>query len=165
MKRFFTLLCTAVLLTACPNPSQDPVIKGYRLQQTGGISLGAEGVTTGMVLNLDVENPSRATYAIESLNAIVYKGAETARFAQVDLLEAVSIAPGSEQTVALPLQVNLLRPLALLSGGSDGFDLSQYCADIDLLVRKGSLKKRIRQERVPLKDLEHLLGNTMSETK
>lgn len=165
MKRFLALLCTAVLLTACHNPAQDPVIKGYHLDQVGGINLGANGVTTRMVLQLDVENPSRATYAIESLNAIVYTGMETARFAQVDLEEAVSIAPSSEQSVSLPLQVALLRPLALFSSSSDGLDLSQYCADLDLVVRKGSLKKRIQRERVPLKDLEHLLGNASSEIK
>jgi hypothetical protein len=164
MKRFLAFLCAAVLLTACHNQAQDPVIKGYQIEQITGIGLNTEGVTTDMVLKLDVENPSAARYAIESLNAIVYKGAETARFAQVDMKEPVSIAPRSEQTVDLPLHVTLLRPLALLAGNSDGFDLSQYCADLDLVVRKGSLKKRIQRERVPLKDLEFLLSQ-FYETK
>ena len=55
----------------------------------------------------------------------------------------------------LPLHVRLLRPLALLS--DQGLDLSQYCADVDLTIRKGSLKKRIQRERVPLAHLEQLL--------
>ena len=62
--------------------------------------------------------------------------------------------------------MTLLRPLALLSGGQDALDLSQYCADVDLTVRKGSLKKTIRKERLPLKQLEHLLGSRQNtETK
>ena len=89
------------------------------------------------------------------LDAILYKGAETAPFAEAVMTEQAGIAPRSSQTVAIPLRVKLLRPLALLSS-SEGFDLSQYCADLDLTVRKGSLKKRIQRERVPLSSLEQL---------
>ena len=165
MKRFFALFCTVLLLAACHDASRDPVIKGYRLQQLDGLSLGANGVTAGMVLQLDVENPSSATYTLESLNAIVYRNGETSRFAEVTLPQSASIAPKSNQSVDIPLQVLLLRPLSLFAGGEEYLDLSRYEADLDLTVRKGSLKKRIQKERVPLKDLEHLLGNSQTPVK
>jgi len=165
MKRIFALICTALLLTACHNAAKDPVIKGYNLQQSGGLGLGANGVTAGLVLNLDVENPSSATYTLESLHADVYRGNETARFAEVSMPQAASIAPRSNQTVAVPLQVVLLRPLALLSGGEDALDLDQYVADLDLTVSKGAFKKRIQKERMPLKELKNLLSNLKTTEK
>ena len=56
-------------------------------------------------------------------------------------------------------QARFTRPLALLGGGFST-DLSTYTADLDLLVRKGSYKKRIIKERVPLDQLGSLLGQT-----
>ena len=159
MKRILVLICTALLLTACHNASQDPVIKGYWIQQVDGLGMSAGGVTADMVLNLDVENPSNSTYTLEALHADVYRNGENGRFAEVTLPQSASIAPKSNQSVAIPLQVLLLRPLALIAGGEEMLDLSQYVADLDLTVRKGSLKKRIQRERVPLKDLQHLLSS------
>lgn len=159
MKRILVLFCTALLLAACHNASQDPVIKGYRIQQVGGLGLSANGVTADMVLKLDVENPSNASYTLEALHADVYRNGENGRFAEVTLPQSASIAPRSNQSVDIPLQVLLLRPLSLLAGGEEMLDLSQYVADLDLTVRKGSLKKRIQKERVPLKDLQHLLSS------
>lgn len=165
MKRILVLICTALLLTACHNASQDPVIKGYWIQQVDGLGMSAGGVTADMVLNLDVENPSNATYTLETLHADVYRNGENGRFAEVTLPQSASIAPKSNQSVAIPLQVLLLRPLALIAGGEEMLDLSQYVADLDLTVRKGSLKKRIQRERVPLKDLQHLLSSPQTPEK
>lgn len=165
MKRILVLFCTALLLTACHNASQDPVIKGYRIQQVDGLAMSAGGVTAGMVLNLDVENPSNATYTLEALHADVYRNGENGRFAEVTLPQSASIAPKSNQSVDIPLQVLLLRPLALIAGGEEMLDLSQYVADLDLTVRKGSLKKRIQRERVPLKDLQYLLSSPQTPEK
>lgn len=165
MKRILVLICTALLLTACHNASQDPVIKGYWIQQVDGLGMSAGGVTADMVLNLDVENPSNATYTLEALHADVYRNGENGRFAEVTLPQSASIAPKSNQSVAIPLQVLLLRPLALIAGGEEMLDLSQYVADLDLTVRKGSLKKRIQRERVPLKDLQHLLSSPQTPEK
>ena len=159
MKRILVLFCTVLLLAACHNASQDPVIKGYRIQQVGGLGLSANGVTADMVLKLDVENPSNASYTLEALHADVYRNGENGRFAEVTLPQSASIAPRSNQSVDIPLQVLLLRPLSLLADGEEMLDLSQYVADLDLTVRKGSLKKRIQKERVPLKDLQHLLSS------
>ena len=165
MKRILVLICTALLLTACHNASQDPVIKGYWIQQVDGLGMSAGGVTADMVLNLDVENPSNSTYTLEALHADVYRNGENGRFAEVTLPQSASIAPKSNQSVAIPLQVLLLRPLALIVGGEEMLDLSQYVADLDLTVRKGSLKKRIQRERVPLKDLQHLLSSPQTPEK
>lgn len=165
MKRILVLICTALLLAACHNASQDPVIKGYWIQQVDGLGMSAGGVTADLVLNLDVENPSNATYTLETLHADVYRNEENGRFAEVTLPQSASIAPKSNQSVAIPLQVLLLRPLALIAGGEEMLDLSQYVADLDLTVRKGSLKKRIQRERVPLKDLQHLLSSPQTPEK
>ena len=162
MKRLLVLLSAVLLLAACHNESRDPVIKGYKLEQVSGLSLGAEGVTADMTLDLDVENPSSARYTVESLEAILYRLDETSRFAYVTMDGTATIEPKSEKTVAIPLNVRLLRPLALLTGDMNGLDISQYCADVDLTVRKGGLKKRIQRERVPLAQLGQLLGTTQN---
>lgn len=158
MKRFLVFLCAVLLLAACHSESRDPVIKGYRLGQVSNMSLGADGVTADMALDLEVENPSAARYTLEALHATLYRENETSRFGEVAMDGTATIEPRSAATVAIPLTLRLLRPLALLAGGLDGFDLSQFCADVDLTVRKGAFRKRIQKERVPLSQLETLLG-------
>jgi LEA14-like dessication related protein len=157
MKRFLAILSAALLLAACHDASRDPVIKGYKLEQVSGLSFSSEGMVAEMDLVIDVENPSSATYSVESLEATLYKGMETARFAEATLKESVSIPPRSEQAVNLPLHVRLLRPLSLLSD-NQALELSNYCADIDMTIKKGSISRRIQRERVPLSSLEQLLG-------
>lgn len=159
MKRLLVLFSAVLLLAACHNESRDPVIKGYRLQQLSGLSLGIDGVTADMTLDLDVENPSSARYTLEALQATLYRLNETSRFAEVAMNGTAAIEPRSVDTVQIPLNVRLLRPLALLTGDFEGFDFSQFCADVDLTIRKGGLKKRIQKERVPLSALEKLLSS------
>ena len=154
MRRILAILTFVLLLTAC-STSQNPVIKGYRLRQSGEVGFGAEGVTAGLVLEVDIENPSPSRYTLESLDAVLYRGFESNPFADLTMPESVFIEPRSEATVSVPLTARFTRPLALLSGGFST-DLNDYPADIDLTVRKGSLKKRITRERVPLTELQSL---------
>ena len=160
MKRILAVLSLVLLLTACNDASRDPVIKGYRMQQIGGLAFGLNGVSADMLLDIDIENPSSAKYLMESLDAILYPIGDTLRIARVTLKEPVGIAPRSDETVSLPLGVNLLKPLALLTGN---LELSDYEADVDLTIRKGALKKRIQQERLPLDRLEKLIGTTSQQ--
>ncbi len=157
MKRLLVILSAILLLASCSNGSKDPVIKDYWIHQIGGLGFGLDGVTADMKLDINIENPSAVRYTVESLQATLYKQADTARFAYVELQEPVGIEPRSEGIVSLPLSVRLIRPLALLSGGI-GTDFSDYEADIDMLVHKGAFKKHIHQKRVPLDRFEHLLG-------
>ena len=160
MKRFFTLLALCLLAVACNDASRDPVIKGYRIHQIGGLSFGLDGLTADVMLDLDIDNPSKSRYTIEDLHATVFPDNDTVRFADVYLKEKAVISPKSDATVSVPLDVRLRRPLALLGGGLSG-ELSKYEADIDLTIRKGSLKKNIRQKRVPLEKIADMLGHYM----
>ena len=162
MKRLPALLVLILLATACSQPSSNPEITGYRLGQIGSPVFGLDGVTADLTLEIDVKNPSKAQYTVESLEAILYRGTETSPFANLVMQESVSIEPRSEATVALPLQARFTRPLALLGGGFST-DLSAYTADLDLTIRKGSFKKRIQKERVPLDQLGSLLGQTTTQ--
>ena len=162
MKRLLVILSAMLLLVSCSNASKDPVIKGYRIHQIGGLGFGLDGVTADMKLDIDIENPSSARYTVESLQATLYKKDAADRFAYVELQEPVTLDPRSDGTVSLPLGVQLLRPLALLSGGI-GTDFSDYEADVDMLVRKGGLKKHIQRKRVPLDRFEFLLGGASQE--
>lgn len=153
MKRIFVLLTLSLLLAGCREASREPVVTGYRIQQVGGLGLNAGVVNADVVLALDVDNPSRSRYTVESLQAVLYKESETGCFAEAEMKGTAEIAPGTGQTVSIPLELRILRPLALLAGGLEGFDLSQYCADIDLTVRKAAFRKKIRKERVPLSRL------------
>ena len=131
MKRILAILTLVLLLAGC-STQQNPVIKDYRLRQSGEVGFGAAGVTAGL-----------------------YRGFETSPFADLTMPESVFIEPRSEATVPIPLTARFTRPLALLSG-SFSTDLNDYTADIDLTIRKGSLKKRITRERVPLTELTSL---------
>ena len=159
MKRFLALLLLTLSLAACNNASRNPVIKDYSIRQTGIVSLGLSGVTADVELDLDVVNPSRARYTVEALHADVFKAGETQLFAVIDLLDPASILPKSNGTVPLPLKVQFKRPLALL-GGLVTDNLSQYEADVDLTIRKGSFKKHIQKQRMPLDRIANLLGKT-----
>jgi len=159
MKRILALLVLVLLTAACAKDTRVPVITGYRLSQIGSPGFGPEGVTADLTLEIDVQNPSADRFTVESLSAILYRGTETSPFANLDLKESAFIEPKSEATIPLPLLARFTRPLALLGGGFST-DLSTYTADLDLLVRKGSYKKRIIKERVPLDQLGSLLGQT-----
>lgn len=157
MKRFFTLLGLILLLAGCHDASRDPVIKGYSIHQVGNLAFGLDGLTTDVLLDLDVENPSRARYTVEALRATVFPTNDTVRYADIYLKDKAVIAPKSDETISIPLDVRLRRPLALLGGGLSG-ELSKYEADVDLTIRKGSMKKTFHKKRVRLEQLADLLG-------
>ena len=159
MKRFLIIMAAALTLASCSDASRDPVIKDYRIHQVGGFSFGLDGVTADVKLDLDIENPSNAKYTLEALEATLFPANDTAGFAFVSLKETAFIAPKTSETVTIPLGVRLMKPLTLLGGSLNG-DLSDYVADIDLVVRKGALKKRIRKERMPLEKIGGLLGTS-----
>ena len=159
MKRLLSVLALILLLAACNSESRNPAIKGYRLSQAGGLGFGIDGVTAALTLDLDVENPSRSTYSLEALEATIYRGLETEPFAEVTMVEPVSIGPRCETTIPVPLNARFTRPLALLGGGFST-DLADYTADLDLILRKGSFKKRITMQRVPLEQIGSLTGQT-----
>lgn len=158
MKRLFTLLTLCLLVVACNDASRQPVIKGYRIHQVGGFGFGLDGLTAEVVLDLDVVNPSKARYTVESLHADIFPAGDTIRFAGIDLKESTSIQPWSDGKVAFPLDVKIKRPLSMLGGFMSEDQQSQYEADLDMTVRKGAMKKNIRKSRVPLGKLLELLG-------
>lgn len=164
MKRFFTLLALSLLAVACNNASREPVIKGYRIHQVGGLGFGLDGLTADVLLDLDVDNPTRARYTVEALHADIFYAGDTVRYADIDLKEQASILPRSSGKVSIPLGVKIKRPLSLL-GGFLSDDQAKYEADFDLTLRKGSIKKNIRKSRVPLDRILDLLGkNQQFET-
>lgn len=156
MKRLLSLLTLILLAVAC-KPTPTPVIKDYRISGAESFSVGLDGVTADMFLELDVENPASVSYTLESLDAILYKGVETNPYANLTMRGTASIEPRCDSTVAIPVTVRLLRPLSILAGGFDP-DLSKYEADVDLTVRRGSLKKHIKQERMPLDQLTRMIA-------
>jgi len=159
MKRILAILVMVLLAAACTKDTRTPVITGYRLSQIGSPGIGPEGVTADLTLEIDVQNPSADRFTVETLEAILYRGVELSPFANLAMQESVSVEPKSEATVPIPLKARFTRPLALLGGGFST-DLADYTADLDLTIRKGSLKKRITRERVPLDQLGSLLGQT-----
>lgn len=162
MKRLLTLLSVALLLTACGNAQRDPVIKGYRIHQVGGLGFGLDGLTADVALDMDIENPSGTRYVVEALQATLYPTGDTIRFADIYLKEGTAIPPKSDGTVTLPLDVRIRKPLSLLSGGLSG-ELSRYEADVDMVIRRGGIKKNVRKSRVPLAAIAEWLGSTMKQ--
>lgn len=159
MKRALAILSLVLLTVSCGKPAPMPTILGYRLGQLGDLGVGPGGVTAEAALEVDVNNPGTASYVVESLEATLFRGTDTAPYAEVSMLETATIEPAAEQTLSLPLLVTITRPLSLLTGGFDT-DLSHYTADIDLTIRRGAFKKNFKQERVPLDQLGQLLGSS-----
>lgn len=164
MKRTFVLLAAVLLLASCHNSSKDPVVMDWNLGQMKGLHLTSAGVSADTMLELDIDNPSRARYTIESLLAVIYLGDSEKPFADVTANGTADINPNSRQKVSLPLSLNLRRPMALLGGDIEDSDLENGYADIDLTISKGGMKKRIKKEHVPLKDLRTLLENHKTKT-
>ena len=164
MRRLFLLLLAALLLTACNRETRNPEITGYRFLQPDNVRFGFDGVTADLVLELDVKNPTASRISLESLDATLYPVGDFTRFADVTMQDQVSIEPRTDATVRVPLNLRILKPLALLSGGLNGFDPADYCADVDLVVKKGSFKRKIQQERIPLDQLGNLLPQTTKQT-
>ena len=157
MKRLLLILFAALMLTACNRETLNPEITGYRFLQPDNVRFGLDGVTADLVLELDVKNPTASRISLESLDAALYPVGDFARFADVTMDGTVSIDPRTDATVQVPLNLRILRPLALLSGSLNGFDPEDYCADVDLIVKKGAFKRRIQQERIPLDQLGEML--------
>ena len=157
MKRFLTLLALCLLAVACNDASRNPVIKGYRIHQVGGLGFGLDGLTADMNVDLDIDNPAKARYTIEAFHADVFPAGDTVRYAVLNLKEPATVLPKSSGNVEIPLGVRLLRPLSLL-GSFLSEDLKKYEADVDLTIRKGAMKKTIRKSRVPLDRILELLG-------
>lgn len=165
MKRLLVFLVLGLLLAGCQD-ARHPVVTDYRLQQVGGFSVQADGITVKAVLALDIDNPTKSRYTVESLQAVLYKGSETGRFAEASMEGTAEIGPGEGQTVSVPMDLRILRPLALLGGSLNGFDLSRYTADIDMTVKKGAFRKKIRKERMPLSQIGQLIGkDARNDTK
>ncbi|MBQ1831380.1 MAG: LEA type 2 family protein, partial [Bacteroidales bacterium] len=134
MKRILICLTLVLLAVAC-KPTPTPVIRDYRITGADGFSIGLDGVTADMVLELDVENPASVDYTLESLDAILYKGVDTNPYANLTMRGTATIAPKSTETVPIPVTVRILRPLSILATGFDT-DLSKYEADVDLTIRR-----------------------------
>lgn len=159
MKRFFTLLALCLLVVACNDASRNPVIKGYRIHQVGGLGFGLDGLAAEVILDVDVENPTKARYTVESMHADIFPAGDTIRFAGIDLKKSTSIQPHSSGNVSFPLDVKIKRPLSMLGGfTSDEEEKTKYEADLDMTIRKGSMKKKIRKSRVPLGKILEMLG-------
>ena len=164
MKRLLTLLSAVLVLSVCQAAARGPVIKSYRLEQVSGLRLGVDGVTADMVLSIDVENPTAAKYTILAMEAIVYRGEETASLADVTSTGTAVIKARSDSTITLPLTVRITRPLALLAGGLNEADLSQCFSDVDFTIRRGWFKKHVRRKHFPLQEFSKMLSTQKSKT-
>lgn len=154
MKRLYITLLTviALLLASCTKPAY-PTITGYGLEEVKGLSWEEGGVSTNVILNINVTNTSSSRFEAESGTAVLYKE-NGAKFATIEILESASIGPKETGTVALPLKVILANPLSLLtSGGLNLEGMRQLYADIDVKVRMGAISKNIREKMVPLDQL------------
>ena len=163
-----TILLTALVMLAavsCKPASEQLVIKDWKVGQIENIGLAGSDVAAGLSVELDVENATRSTISIEDLTATLYKLKDGMRFADVVISEPVSVGPMTSEKVIIPLQLTLANPLALLIGGIDQ-DMSNYTADVDMTVRKGAFKKKIHEERIPLKELlDKVKNKPITDTK
>lgn len=149
MKKFlFFLLLSAFLLQGC---------SGYRQISLEDVEIGKVKITafTGAQVQttLKINNPTRSTFRITSLEGIVKNG--ELEFARVSLPQEFSVQPGAPAIVETKLAVEVSDPLALLSSGLslNSLKAENFTVDVAVQIKKGGVSKWMRMKDVPLKQL------------
>jgi hypothetical protein len=143
-----TLAVFALTLTSCQNYKK---LRFIDTQVTNVKFIGTSQVE--LDLNVQIDNPTVSSYTITNLFGTFYKNDKD--FADVQILDDVTIVPRSMNNLPVPLQLTMINPLGFLNGISlDTFKTDAYTVSLDITVRNGiGLSKHIIYDHVPAKDL------------
>ena len=116
-------------------------------------------LTKGKVnLTLKVNNPTRSTFKITSIDGYLMNGA--IECAKVSLPEEFQVKPGSPATADVQLEIEVSDPLALLTSGLslNSLKTENFTVDAYMTIKKGAISKRLKIKDVPLRQLMEKLN-------
>lgn len=146
MKKYLIIIvAVASLLSSCA---------GYREIVIGNIELEKIKLTSAskadLVFGVDVYNPTKADFIITDIQGVLFK--DDVPFANLYLLEDVSIPKAFNGEVFLKNRVELLDPMAVLVMGLNikSWNMSEFKVKIKVTVKKGGFKKTFKLNNIPL---------------
>lgn len=165
MKRtiLFALLLS-LLITSCQSYKQI-TIESYSIEQVEQFSFEKGKMSSKMIINLSVRNPTTSKFTVKQMNAILYTGNQK-RFAEITTLDYAFIPAGSFSEVPVLVNVTLLSPLSVLSSGllsKDSLNTEDMTADIDLIINSGIFSKRIKEKGISVEQLLKQIKQTSVE--
>lgn len=157
MKRLlFVLALVAVFASGCGNTAvRQPDIKGYKIGGISDIGFGQGSARATIEVDLEIDNPGKLDYSINSLKATIY-GKNAVKEADAVLKEKATAPAGTSGYVPVFLDLSFTNPLAVLSAGildEGGFNAANHTADIDATVQVGVFTKNIQKTGIPLADI------------
>lgn len=165
---FFYMICMALMAVSCKEGViKEPSITGYRIAEISDVTMG-KGVASATVrIDVDIDNPSRLSYAIDNLTATVYNESSV-RFADAVLREPVRAAADSTETIPVYLNVKFQKPLTILASGilnGKSFDMEGYTADIDTQIGVGKISRHIKKDGIPIAEVIKAIETAKSITE
>lgn len=166
MKRlFYAIICLSLLAVSCDKDIlKEPSITGYKVAGISDLSMGKGSASAVLRIDLDVDNPTRIAYAIDSLSAIVYNE-KSAKFADAVLKEPVVAAAKTTGTIPVYLNVTFDKPLSLMSSSllnGSSFNMDGYTVDLDTQIAAGKISKRIRKDGISIAELIKIIETAKS---
>lgn len=162
-KKYTILPVLAVLMFAsCSvNDYKQLEFKSYDIASVSGFSYSKGSIGAEIVIDVEVANPTKSQFVLESLDAVLYKE-DGSTMATATALERAVILPQSDTLVPLRLDAVLLNPMATML--SNGIALETLTVDIDAMVRSGSFSKRITKRGYPLSEISGSLKAAPQKT-
>ncbi len=147
MKRIILLVIIfSVFLTGCSQYSQlgigDIHFRSLKFKGTSTIEIKCD---------MEVDNPSKYTIAMEKLDAAIYKEGKV--FAVFELVDTPEVPPMTEAKTDITLQAGIADPLAIITTGLDFNNWNTADFTIHgkiILTSDGKYKKAISLNHVPL---------------
>ena len=138
------MLCAAFFLFASCVSFRDIEVKDITFD-----NIEMQGSKIVVAISATIHNPNRA-FVIQSAEGDINR--EQQRFAAMQLLQPITIASKSEMRYSGQLQLTISNILVLMQMGADyrSWDLSSFLFTGDMMVKSGSIKKRLQYKEIPL---------------
>lgn len=168
MSKFFKIsvfVFAIVLGLASCTPIQEQIeIKGCELTSLESVSLGLGQVSFGTVLLVDASNASSRDISVARLYAQIYsrsgKEVATVTYSSQKGEALPTLHRRSEESVEIPLEVIFDNPLSALSLAAmsiEDYGSKGYTVSYDCTLKSGCIRKRFKEEKVPIENLVKML--------
>lgn len=145
------IVLAILLLGSCTNDYQKISINSCKMVSTTEFGLSKGKMRAKLLYEVSLSNASSSRFDVSEANLFLFDKSGT-EFANIALVESVTIVPKETQKLIVPLEVTLFDPLYLLTNGS--FALEESTADILIKVRQnGIMATAIERKKIPFKSL------------
>lgn len=153
MKRvLFSVLLLVLILTGCSvNDYKKLQFKNCEIAAVDDFEYAKASAAAKVRLDLEIANPSRSSFSLNSLKATLYME-DGKKFADAVATDTLRLEPKSDGIIPLYLDAVIYNPTALLFS-SKKLDPAAMTADIDAEVSSGPFKKHFKEDKYPVKDL------------